>query len=34
VLGQRRYEQVFDELDGIITDHEMVVARMRGDLAE
>jgi hypothetical protein len=34
VLGQRRYDQVFDELDGIITDHEMVVARMRGDLAE
>lgn len=32
ILGQRRYDQVFDALDGIVASHEMVVAAVRSDL--
>jgi hypothetical protein len=32
ILGQRRYDQVFDAIDNIVESHEMVVARRRPDL--
>ena len=32
ILGQRRYDQVFEAIDGIVVEHEMIVARMRTDL--
>jgi hypothetical protein len=34
VLGQRRYDQVFNALDGVVVDHEMVIGLIRSDLAE
>lgn len=32
ILGQRRYDQILNAIDGIVVDHEMVVARIRTDL--
>lgn len=32
VLGQRRYDQLFDALDGIVANHEIVILAVRGDL--
>jgi hypothetical protein len=32
ILGQRRYDQVFGALDEIVTEHEMVIARIRFDI--
>jgi hypothetical protein len=32
ILGQRRYDQVFDAIDNIVESHEMIVAAVRSDL--
>ena len=32
ILGERRYDQVFNAIDDIVVDHEMVVGRIRTDM--
>lgn len=32
VLGERRYEALFEPLDGVVAEHELIIARPRPDL--